>query len=300
MKYKPGILRVQSILFNNTKESVELSLESIAHSVFLLKKAHLIDYVEVYYGDCSSNNIFTPYEIEQLNLNNKPKLDKISYKFFNKNLGTSLAHNILMRSTITEFTLVMNPDIILGPNTLIELMKGFCNNSVGIVEARQIPMEHPKDYNVITGETGWASGACSLFRTELAHQLNGFDDESFFLYCDDVDFSWRVRLAGYKIIYRPSANIFHDKRLNKDGTMIVTSAEEYFSAEGALILAYKYSRLDVLDRIKTVFCSHGAEYHKKALKEFERRSLSGELPLQIDKEHKVAQFINGNYTSHRF
>ena len=83
---------------------------------------------------------------------------------------------------------------------------------VGMVEARQTPLEHAKEYNTKTGgETEWASTACTVFKTEVYNKINGFDAETFFLYCDDLDFSWRVRLAGYKIIYMPSAIVYHAK-----------------------------------------------------------------------------------------
>ena len=62
-----------------------------------------------------------------------------------------------------------------------------------------------------------------------------------FLYCDDLDFSWRVRLAGYKIIYMPSAIVYHAKNLSLSGTWQPTSAEIYYSAEAAMLLAYKWS-----------------------------------------------------------
>ena len=38
------------------------------------------------------------------------------------------------------------------------------------------------------------------------------------MYCDDLIFSWRIRLAGYKIIYVPSAIAYHaKKKLAVDG-----------------------------------------------------------------------------------
>jgi len=35
-------------------------------------------------------------------------------------------------------------------------------------------------------------------REELFLELQGFDADTFFLYCDDVDLSWRVRLAAIR------------------------------------------------------------------------------------------------------
>ena len=117
---------------------------------------------------------------------------------------------------------------------------------MGIVEARQIPLEHPKKFDPVDGSTSWASGACMMIRAELLQQVGGFDGDSFFMYCDDVDFSWRARLAGYQVIHQPSARVFHDKRIQVDGRLVVSDAERYYSAEAALLMAWKYSRPDLV------------------------------------------------------
>lgn len=46
------------------------------------------------------------------------------------------------------------------------------------------------------------------FTRELYEQLGGFDER--FDYGSDVDFSWRVIAAGYKVRYQPTALISHD------------------------------------------------------------------------------------------
>ena len=63
---------------------------------------------------------------------------------------------------------------------------------------------------------------------KLFERLEGFDADTFFLYCDDVDFSWRVRLAGYKVVHRSSAVVFHDKRVDHQGGLISGAAERYY------------------------------------------------------------------------
>jgi GT2 family glycosyltransferase len=53
------------------------------------------------------------------------------------------------------------------------------------------------------------SGAAFVIRRDLFERLGGFD-ESFFLYMEDTDLSWRARLAGYRCICVPSSIVFHD------------------------------------------------------------------------------------------
>ncbi|MFJ1269147.1 hypothetical protein ACD661_11305 [Legionella lytica] len=300
MDYKKRTLRIQSILYNNSETSIQASLNSIGRAAELLKKANLIDFVEVIYGDCSQAKIFENDNLEYLINNSSSGIDKVICIFFNENLGTAKGHNLLMQNACTEYLVILNPDIIVAPNTLIELMRGFSSSLIGIVEARQLPIEHPKDYDSLTGETSWASTACILTKTEIAHQINGFDHESFFLYCDDVDFSWRVKLAGFKVIFKTSAIIFHDKRLEDDGSLSPTNAERYYSAEAALMLAHKYSRHDLVEKISNDFRNCGDNHCMQALKEYEARLASGRLVPSIDTNHKIAQFINGYYAHHRF
>lgn len=118
----------------------------------------------------------------------------------------------MAENTDADIMMIMNPDVILEPTCLCKLMEPLKLKEVGMVEARQTPLEHAKEYNTKTGETEWASTACTVFKTEVYNKINGFDAETFFLYCDDLDFSWRVRLAGYKIIYMPTAIVYHAKK----------------------------------------------------------------------------------------
>lgn len=51
-------------------------------------------------------------------------------------------------------------------------------------------------------------GAAMLVRAEVANATKGFD-ESYHMYCEEIDWSWRVRAAGWKIYITPAAEIVH-------------------------------------------------------------------------------------------
>lgn len=53
-----------------------------------------------------------------------------------------------------------------------------------------------------------ASGAASLFRVKALQEV-GLFDEDFFAYYEDVDLSFRLQLAGWKVAYVPSAQVYH-------------------------------------------------------------------------------------------
>ena len=135
--------------------------------------------------------------------------------------------------------------------------------------------------------------ACVIVPSDTYIKLGGLDEKNFFMYCDDVDFSWRLRLNGKKVIYCPGAVVFHGHRLNKDGLPIPTEAELYYSAEAALMLAYKWSNKRHLGNLLRYFETSGSKYQKKALAYFKEREKNGDLPEQLDKDHKIAYFKNG-------
>jgi GT2 family glycosyltransferase len=297
----PCSVRVQSILYNNDPEHVLRAVRALARSAELALRDGHIRYLEVALGDCSPFPVFKEEQIaEEAKALAGIGIHKLDYFFFDRNMGTAAGHNRLMGGAEADLIQIQNPDVIATPRLLSELIEPLRLPGVGQVEARQIPIEHPKPYDPVTRETPWASTACALIPRSVFDEVGRFDAESFFLYCDDLDLSWRIRLAGYRVVFQPSASVFHDKRLSLDARWKTTSAEEYYSAEAGLILPHKYSRPDVVEATLRYFDVNGVEPQKRAAAEYRRRLEAGQLPAPIDPGHKVAQFIDGNYSRHRF
>lgn len=297
----PASLRIQSVFYNNSQARIDMALESMARAVDLAIGAGVLSTVEIALGDCSPEPVFTLKEIEERTARLcQQGIARIQYTFFDANLGSAAGQNRLLADLQTELVLILNPDTIMAPNIFGELVRPMRKPGVGIVEARQVPIEHAKDYDPVTGETSWAGTACALVSAAVAKEVNGFDSESFFLYCDDVDFSWRVRLAGYKVVFQPSAALFHDKRLSTSGQWMVGGAEEYYSAEAAMILAHKFSNSGLAERIERQLHAEGSDTQKKAASKYRELRDAGKLPAQVDRERHVAQFIDGFYAKHRF
>jgi GT2 family glycosyltransferase len=60
-------------------------------------------------------------------------------------------------------------------------------------------------------EPGWIFGGCGgavAYRRAMLDDVGPFD-ESFFMYCEDVDLNWRAQLAGWKCWYTPEAVVYH-------------------------------------------------------------------------------------------
>ena len=85
-------------------------------------------------------------------------------------------------------------------------------------------------------------GAFLMFRREVYEKIGGLD-ESYFMYGEDIDFSWRIRLAGWKNYYLPETRIVHYKgESTKKGSMnyvytfynaMSIFVKKYFSGSGA-------------------------------------------------------------------
>ena len=54
----------------------------------------------------------------------------------------------------------------------------------------------------------WASGAAMFVRSNVFHQLSGFD-ASFFAHQEEIDLCWRMQLAGYTIKVVPESVVYH-------------------------------------------------------------------------------------------
>lgn len=75
---------------------------------------------------------------------------------------------------------------------------------VGYVSGDGLP-DRPLDVHPIA----CASGAGVLYRTAALREVGLFDPE-FFMYHEDSDLSWRLRLAGWEVLLGPRAVMYHD------------------------------------------------------------------------------------------
>jgi GT2 family glycosyltransferase len=66
--------------------------------------------------------------------------------------------------------------------------------------------------NLLLTET--ACGGIFMFSRKVYEQVGGFD-EDLFLYHEDHDLSWRIRLGGWKLIVTPKAVCYHHYNFNK-------------------------------------------------------------------------------------
>ena len=290
---------MQSVLYGNPAHDIVRAARSLANAVARARTAGAIGDWSLQLGDCTPQPALTDADIETIRGIVGDAGGELGYTFFDANLGSAAGHNALAALSDSEVMLILNPDAQVAPDT-IEVLAAALVDGVGVAEARQVPLEHPKTFAPGTGDTSWASTACAVTPRSVFDAVGGFDSETFFLYCDDVDYSWRVRLAGHRVVYEPAARVFHDKRLTLSGDWPASAAEIYYSAEAALMIAHKYSRPGRVRTLLKKYRSDGHEAPLRAVEEFERRRSEGRLPTPIDPRHSVSQFIKDNYAEHRF
>jgi GT2 family glycosyltransferase len=293
------ILRVQTVLYHTELAQLWRLLAGIRAAARYAVRSDLVDAVEWAIGDSSPEAIIGDEDVREMIEQSSGALSDVTYEFFEANLGSSGGQNRLARGA-GDLLLVLNPDTYPAPTAFAELIRALADVRVAIAEARQIPLEHPREYDAKTGETSWASGSCMLARADVFAELGGFDSENFLLHCDDVDLSWRARLAGHKVVTAPHATIFHDKRPRMDDGWPAPEPEVFHAALGRMMLACKWDRADILEETVSFIEAAGSEVQRAALEEFRARAAQGRLPARLPKADTVATFIGGEYAQHRF
>ena len=91
------------------------------------------------------------------------------------------------------------------------------------------------------------SGAFLLFKKEVSEKI-GMLDEAFFMYGEDIDFSYRITQGGYHNYYYPETSIIHYKGESTKKSSVnyvfifykamVIFAQKHFSKNKAKIFSF--------------------------------------------------------------
>lgn len=146
----------------------------------------------------------------------------------NAGISYSLTHNY-------QYTLLLNNDTFVEPDFLKVLVSYLDENQgTGAIQPK-IYFNHNRkllwnggswfnpwtgnDYVEGTGKTSsktserikqpdWLTGCALMIRNDVIRNI-GLLNESLFMYYEDVDYSFRIKNAGYSLIYHPKSVIYH-------------------------------------------------------------------------------------------
>lgn len=178
-----------------------------------------------------------------------------------------------------DYILILNPDTIVDKDLVVQLIKSVeSDHGIGVVgpkiyfvpgyefhSARYKPNERGKviwyaggliDWKNIlashrgvdevdggqydkTVETDFVSGCGMLVKREVFEKI-GLLDERYFLYWEDNDFCQRAKKAGFKLIYEPSAKMFH---LNAGSSSSGGPLQEYYLTRNRLLFGGSYASI---------------------------------------------------------
>lgn len=194
------LISIGIITFNNSISEIKRCLDSI------YGQTYNIEQIEIIIRNQGRSRVLQ--EIEALIQQNNWQNIKA---YQGENIGFGKGHNELFSriSPQSKAYICFNPDGFWHDEALDRLIAmAYINDWNGIFESIQEPIMHPKVFDAHTGVTAWCSGACLLIPTTIYKIINGYD-EDFFLYCEDVDLSWRVKASGFNCYTCSESYFFH-------------------------------------------------------------------------------------------
>lgn len=178
-----------------------------------------------------------------------PRFPEVVFEQSEINCGFSKANNLLLRKAKGKYILFLNPDTLVPENCFLKLIPfmehdsqvGACGVRMIDGNGRYLPESkrgYPGPWNSMSKMTGLInlfpespffagyyqghldpsvnanvevlSGAFILVRGALAKKLGGFD-ERFFMYAEDIDLCYRIKMEGYRNVYFADTTIIHFK-----------------------------------------------------------------------------------------
>ncbi len=163
------------------------------------------------------------------------------------NLGFSGGNNVVLKQLETDYVLLLNSDATVEPNGLDALIDfADANPDAGAIGPKVINPDGSIQYscrrwptfaagifrNVYLGklfpgnrpasdylmqdfdhnsvrDVDWLSGCALLLRKDLLDRIGLLDEETFFMYCEDMDICLRAHEAESRVVYFPGTVVTH-------------------------------------------------------------------------------------------
>jgi hypothetical protein len=173
------------------------------------------------------------------------------------NVGFPRGNNIGLAEANGRFLLLLNPDTEIKGNALSEMVRyleahsdvgllgpqllnrdgsiqssrrRFPNMATALVESTWLepvaPQNIMRHYYALdlpddqVSDVDWVMGACMLIRREIFSTVGGLD-EAFYMYSEELDWCRRIKDAGWRVVYLPTAQVLH--HVGKSSEQAVTA-----------------------------------------------------------------------------
>jgi len=169
---------------------------------------------------------------------NFPDIRIIKNRF---NGGFAKGYNDALAQVDAKYYVLLNSDIEVTPNwvkPVIDLMESdetiaaaqpklrsfyerekfeYAGAAGGFIDKYGYPFCRGRIFQSLETDNGqfddnyeifWATGACMFVRADVFHKLGGLDSR-FFAHMEEIDFCWRAKIQGYKIMYCGNSTVYH-------------------------------------------------------------------------------------------
>ena len=157
------------------------------------------------------------------------------------NEGFAKGYNTILKQVQSDYYVLLNSDVEVTPGwimPIIDLMEldntiaacqpkllaydnknsfEYAGASGGWMDQFGYPFARGRIFETCEEDTGqydeaqpcfWASGAALFVKAAVYHQMGGLDSW-FFAHQEEIDFCWRLQLAGYKVFVEPQSVVYH-------------------------------------------------------------------------------------------
>ncbi|MFA6536930.1 MAG: glycosyltransferase family 2 protein [Patescibacteria group bacterium] len=172
------------------------------------------------------------------------------------NLGMGGGTNVGIKNAMGEYVLILNPDILISPDSIKIMLEYLENNAdVGLLAPKLLNPDgtlqytcyrwhnfltpfcrrtffgtfafgkkelarflmHDFDHETVS-EVDWLQGSCLLARKEVWEKVNYFSEE-YFMYFEDTDLCRKIKNNNLKVIYFPATSVIHFHRRQSAGSL---------------------------------------------------------------------------------
>lgn len=182
------------------------------------------------------------------------------------NTGFTGGHNAGMRYFLERdaaYVLLLNNDAVIAPDAITLLVEAAqAHPAAGLVGANICVLEAPETVLSAGGtlDDGWRVrhegmgllrdqmplapyttaflSGCAVMASRSTLQQIGLLDDDFFLYFEDVEWSYRARQRGYDLLLVPQAIVWHPDTRRRD---VASKRITYYAARNALLFARKHN-----------------------------------------------------------